>query len=81
MAQVSRRADTIRWRGVMSADHPEGLNLTDLGAFLRDAAALADQLGTWDGIGAAVPIALVNPDSSIRHLWVGVERRRWRPGR
>jgi hypothetical protein len=77
---VSRRADTLLWRGVISADNPEGLNLTDLGGFLRDAAHLAEQVGTWDGIGAAVPIVLVNRDSTIRHLWVGVERR-WRPGR
>ncbi len=68
------RADTIRWRGVMSGDNPQGLDLEDLRRFIGDAEELAHQLGAYAGI--AVPIALVNDDCTIRHIWVGVERRR-----
>ena len=75
-----RRADTIRWRGVMSEDKgKDGLSMLDLQTFLGDAEELALDLGTWAGI--AVPIALVNNDCTIRHLWVGVQRKRWKTDR
>ena len=71
------RADTIRWRGVMSSDKPGGLDLTDLRTFIDDADELAHQLGAWAGL--AVPLVFPNDDCTIHHIWVGVDRRRWRP--
>lgn len=68
------RADTIRWRGVMSEDRGDGLDITDLRRFLGDAEELAHDLGTWAGI--AVPLVLLNGNGTIRHIWVGVQRRR-----
>jgi hypothetical protein len=69
------RADTIRWRGVMSETRDRGLSIIDLRRFLADADDLAIQLGTW--AGTAVPIVLPNDDCTIRHIWVGVEHRPW----
>jgi hypothetical protein len=73
------RGDTIRWRGVLAEDDGKsGLTIADLRAFLADADALAGLLGTC--AGDAVPLVAVHRDGAIRHIWVGVARRRWRPG-
>lgn len=69
-----RRADTFRWRGVASDDRSDGLTILDLQTFLGDAEELAHELGTWAGI--SVPVVLLNRDCTIRHIWVGVQRRR-----
>jgi hypothetical protein len=69
--------DTIRWRGVLAEDDGgDGLCIADLRAFLADADALAEQLGTC--AGDAVPLVAVRKNGAIRHIWVGVKRRRWR---
>jgi hypothetical protein len=69
------RYDTIRWRGVMSETNRDGLAMIDLRRFMADADDLAIQLGAWAGL--SVPLVLLNPDSTIRHIWVGVEHRPW----
>lgn len=68
------RADTIRWRGVQSAENRDGLSILDLRDFLADVDELAAQLESWAGLG--VPVVLLNEDATIRHIWVGVQRRR-----
>jgi hypothetical protein len=73
------RADTFRWRGVMSETSGDGLSVLDLRTFLDDVDELAVQLDTWAGI--SVPVVLLNDDCTIRHIWVGVRRKRWRRDR
>jgi hypothetical protein len=70
------RADTFRWRGVMSETSGDGLSILDLRTFLADVDELALQLDTWAGI--SVPVVLLNDDCTIRRIWVGVQRKRWK---
>lgn len=71
-----RTGDTIRWRGVLAEDDGHGLTIADLRAFIADADALAHQLGV--SAGDAIPLVATRRDGSIRHIWAGVTRRRWR---
>ena len=71
------RGDTVRWRGVLAEDDGRsGLTIADLRAFLAD----ADNLAAREGLSAgdAVPLVATHGDGAIRHIWVGVARRRWR---
>lgn len=69
------RADTLRWRGVMG-ERQDGMSVADLRAWLADADALAAREGV--SAGDAKPELALNKDATIRRIWVGVARRRWR---
>lgn len=68
--------DTLRWRGVLAKDHGDGLTIAELRAFLADAESLAGVLGV--DVDQARPLVATRGDGAIRHMWVGVARRRWR---
>jgi len=69
--------DTIRWRGVVARnkDH-SGLTIADLRAFLAETDAVAARFGISSG--EVVPLVALNRDDTIRHIWAGVVRKRWR---
>jgi hypothetical protein len=69
--------ETLRWRGVLAEDDGDGLTIAELRAFLADAEALAGVLGV-DVDQARPLVANTRANGAIRHIWVGVARRRWR---
>ena len=58
------------------AERHDGMRIADLRAWIADADALAGREGV--SAGDVVPEVLANKDGSIRRIWAGVARRRWR---
>lgn len=76
-----RNGYTVHWRGLMLEDDTkaDGLSIADLREFLAEADRLADLLGVK--ADAARPLVLLNDGSTIRHIWAGLQYRRWAPFR
>ena len=67
--------DTLRWRGVLAEGQGDGLTIAELRAFIADAEGLAGVLGV--DVDQARPLVATRSNGAIRHIWVGVARRRW----